>query len=83
VAGNQAQARSLLAAMKATGFKFGIYSSPGVSHSNQYFIERWKLTKEKQEWSTLFGSTGFVLDNTAPLWFATFNNVQVSIPLTG
>lgn len=30
-AGNQAQAKSLLAAMKATGFNFGIYSTPGVS----------------------------------------------------
>jgi len=29
-AGNQAQARSLIAAMKASGFNFGIYSSPGV-----------------------------------------------------
>ncbi|PPQ93596.1 hypothetical protein CVT25_005476 [Psilocybe cyanescens] len=56
-AGNQAQAQSLLAAMKATGFNFGIYSTPG-------------------EWSTLFGSTSFVLDSSAPLWFATFNNVQ-------
>jgi len=55
--GNQAQAKSLLAAMKATGFNFGIYSTPG-------------------EWSTLFGSTSFVLDNTAPLWFATFNGVE-------
>ncbi|KAH9474380.1 putative GH family 25 lysozyme 4 [Psilocybe cubensis] len=56
-AGNQAQAKSLLAAMKATGFNFGIYSTPG-------------------EWSTLFGSTSFVLDSSAPLWFATFNNVK-------
>ena len=30
-----------------------------------------------QEWSTLFGSSSFVLDNSAPLWFATFNNVEV------
>jgi len=28
------------------------------------------------EWSTLFGSTSFVLDDTAPLWFATFNDVE-------
>ncbi|KIJ52959.1 glycoside hydrolase family 25 protein [Sphaerobolus stellatus SS14] len=55
--GNIAQAQSLIAAIKATGFNFGIYSTPG-------------------EWSTLFGSTSFVLDNAAPLWFATFNNVQ-------
>jgi hypothetical protein len=55
--GNIAQAQSLIAAIKASGFKFGIYSTPG-------------------EWSTLFGSTSFVLDNAAPLWFATFNNVQ-------
>ncbi|KAF9471346.1 glycoside hydrolase [Pholiota conissans] len=55
--GNQAQAKSLLAAMKASGFNFGIYSTPG-------------------EWSTLFGSTSFVLDSSAPLWFATFNGVE-------
>ncbi|KAF5328358.1 hypothetical protein D9619_013284 [Psilocybe cf. subviscida] len=55
--GNRAQAQSLIAAIKATGFNFGIYSTPG-------------------EWSTLFGSTSFVLDNSAPLWFATFNNVE-------
>ncbi|KAF8965784.1 glycoside hydrolase superfamily [Flammula alnicola] len=55
--GNLAQAKSLIAAMKATGFTYGIYSSPG-------------------EWSTLFGSTSVVLDNSAPLWFATYNNVQ-------
>ncbi|KAH9474386.1 putative GH family 25 lysozyme 4 [Psilocybe cubensis] len=55
--GNQQQARSLLEAMKNSGFNFGIYSSPG-------------------EWGTLFGSTGFILDNTAPLWFATYNNVE-------
>ena len=30
-----------------------------------------------QEWSTVFGSTSVVLDNSAPLWFATYNNVQV------
>ncbi|KAF8148288.1 glycoside hydrolase superfamily [Crassisporium funariophilum] len=56
-AGNLAQAKSLIAAMKATGFNFGIYSTPG-------------------EWSTLFGSTSVVLDSAAPLWFATFNNVE-------
>jgi hypothetical protein len=32
--------------MKDTGFNFGIYSTPGVSHSNQSFIERWKLTNK-------------------------------------
>ena len=30
--GNRAQARSLIAAIKESGFKFGIYSSPGVSY---------------------------------------------------
>ncbi|KAF8988653.1 glycoside hydrolase superfamily [Cyathus striatus] len=55
--GNLVQAKSLIAAIKATGFKFGIYSTPG-------------------EWSNIFGSTGVVLDNSAPLWFATFNNVE-------
>ncbi|KAF8802046.1 glycoside hydrolase [Phlegmacium glaucopus] len=55
--GNRAQAQSLISAIKASGFTFGIYSTPG-------------------EWSTLFGSTSFVLDNSAPLWFATFNNVE-------
>ena len=38
--GNQAQAKSLLTAMKDTGFNFGIYSTPGVSHSDQNFTER-------------------------------------------
>ncbi|KAF9051773.1 glycoside hydrolase superfamily [Panaeolus papilionaceus] len=28
------------------------------------------------EWSTIFGSTGVLLDSSAPLWFATFNNVE-------
>lgn len=55
--GNMAQARSLIAAIRASGFKYGIYSSPG-------------------EWGTIFGSTSFVLDNSAPLWFATYNNVK-------
>jgi len=55
--GNQAQAQSLITAIKDSGFNFGIYSTPG-------------------EWSTLFGSTNFILDDTAPLWFATFNNVE-------
>jgi len=56
-AGNQAQAKDIITAMKNTGFTFGIYSTPG-------------------EWSTLFGSDSFVLDDTAPLWFATFNDVE-------
>nr|QNJ46260.1 GH25 muramidase [Hypholoma polytrichi] len=56
-AGNLAQAKALIAAAKASGFNFGIYSSPG-------------------EWSTIFGSTSVVVDNSAPLWFATYNNVQ-------
>jgi len=57
ISGNIAQARSLIAAIKASGFKYGIYSSPG-------------------EWSAVFGSTSLVLDNSAPLWFATYNNVE-------
>lgn len=57
VAGNQAQARELIAAFRNSGFAYGIYSSPG-------------------EWETIFGSRGFVLDNSAPLWFATYNNVK-------
>ncbi|KAF9483287.1 glycoside hydrolase [Pholiota conissans] len=61
-AGNLAQAKSLIAAVKATGFKYGIYSSSG-------------------EWSTIFGSTGVVLDSAAPLWFANWNNDQtLSLP---
>ncbi|KAF5311107.1 hypothetical protein D9619_007635 [Psilocybe cf. subviscida] len=28
------------------------------------------------EWSAIFGSSHFVLDKSAPLWFATFNNVE-------
>nr|QNJ46258.1 GH25 muramidase [Protostropharia semiglobata] len=55
--GNLNHAKALISAIKATGFKFGIYSSPG-------------------EWGTLFGSTGVVLDSSAPLWFATWNNVK-------
>ncbi|KAF5330543.1 hypothetical protein D9619_005231 [Psilocybe cf. subviscida] len=55
--GNQAQAKALISAIKASGYVYGIYSTPGV-------------------WSNIFGSTSFVLDNSAPLWFATFNNVQ-------
>ncbi|KAF9051775.1 glycoside hydrolase superfamily [Panaeolus papilionaceus] len=56
-AGNLAQAKDMIAAMKATGFKFGIYSTPG-------------------EWSSIFGSDSVVLDNSVPLWFATFDNVK-------
>ncbi|PPR00801.1 hypothetical protein CVT24_000733 [Panaeolus cyanescens] len=56
-AGNLSQAKDLIAAIKATGFKFGIYSSPG-------------------EWSSIFGSDSVVLDSSAPLWFATFNDVK-------
>lgn len=55
--GNTAQARSLIAAIRDSGFVYGIYSSPG-------------------EWGTIFGSTSFVLDSSAPLWFATYNNVK-------
>ena len=32
VSGNRAQARSLIAAIKDSGFNYGIYSSPGVSY---------------------------------------------------
>ncbi|KAF8193064.1 glycoside hydrolase superfamily [Pholiota molesta] len=62
-AGNLSQAKALIAAIKASGLKFGIYSSPG-------------------EWSTVFGSYGVVVDNTVPLWFADYNNVEsLSIPI--
>jgi len=54
---NLAEAKKIIAAVKASGYKFGIYSSPG-------------------EWSSLFGSYSAVLDSSAPLWFATYNNVQ-------
>lgn len=53
--GNLAQAKSLVAAAKASGYAFGIYSSPG-------------------EWSSIFGSTGTVLDTSFPLWFATYDD---------
>jgi len=56
-AGNLAQAKDAVAAVRSFGFKFGIYSSPG-------------------EWSTVFGSTSVVVDNTVPLWFATYNDVE-------
>ncbi|KAF8522575.1 glycoside hydrolase superfamily [Hysterangium stoloniferum] len=56
-AGNLVQAKAIISAIKASGFNFGIYSTPG-------------------EWGNIFGSTSVILDNTAPLWFATFNNVE-------
>lgn len=56
---NLAEAKKIIAAVKASGYKFGIYSSPG-------------------EWSSLFGSYSVVVDSSAPLWFATYNNVQVT-----
>ncbi|KAF9582153.1 hypothetical protein BGW38_000572 [Lunasporangiospora selenospora] len=56
-ANNLVVARELIKAIQVSGFKYGIYSSPG-------------------EWANIFGSRGVVLDNTAPLWFATFNNVE-------
>lgn len=56
-AGNLAEAKKLVAALKASGHKWGVYSTPG-------------------EWASVFGSTGVVLDNSAPLWFATFDNVE-------
>ncbi|KAF8510870.1 glycoside hydrolase superfamily [Hysterangium stoloniferum] len=55
--GNLAQAREIISAIEASGFNFGIYSSPG-------------------EWGDIFGSESVVLDNSAPLWFANFNNVE-------
>ena len=58
--GNLAHAKSIVSALQASGFKFGIYSSPG-------------------EWSTIFGSEGAVVDSSAPLWFATWNNVHASV----
>ena len=58
--GNLAHAMSIVSALQASGFNFGIYSSPG-------------------EWSTIFGSEGVVVDSSAPLWFATWNNVQASL----
>jgi hypothetical protein len=54
---NLVVAREIIAAIKASGYKFGIYSSPG-------------------EWSRIFGSYGVNLDSSAPLWFATYDNVQ-------
>ncbi|KAI8867500.1 glycoside hydrolase [Ramicandelaber brevisporus] len=55
--GNFDEAKELMKALRASGFKFGIYSSP-------------------REWGSIFGSTSVVLDNTVPLWFATYNNVE-------
>ncbi|KAF8996230.1 glycoside hydrolase superfamily [Cyathus striatus] len=55
--GNLAQAKSMISAIKASGFNFGIYSSPG-------------------EWGNIFGSTSVVLDSSAPLWFANWNNIE-------
>jgi len=56
-AGNLQQANDIISAIRASGFNFGVYSSPG-------------------EWSAIFGSTSIVLDNSAPLWFATYNGVE-------
>lgn len=38
--GNIDQARSMITAIKDSGFKFGIYSSPGVSNLNQIFTSQ-------------------------------------------
>ncbi|KAG0252808.1 hypothetical protein BGZ95_006519 [Linnemannia exigua] len=56
-ADNLKKAQDLINAIKATKYKYGIYSSPG-------------------EWGKIFGSRSVVLDNSAPLWFATYNNDQ-------
>ncbi|KAF9904927.1 hypothetical protein EC991_002227 [Linnemannia zychae] len=55
--GNLAKAKELINAIKASGLKFGIYSSTA-------------------DWGDIFGSLNVVLDNTVPLWFSAFNNVQ-------
>ncbi|KAF9920066.1 hypothetical protein FBU30_010201 [Linnemannia zychae] len=55
--GNYNKAKELINAIKASGFNYGIYSSPG-------------------DWSGIFGSRSVVIDSSAPLWFATWNNVQ-------
>jgi len=60
--GNLNVAQEIISAAKASGYNFGIYSSPG-------------------EWSNIFGSYSIVLDNSAPLWFATFDDVP-SLSLT-
>ena len=44
--GNQAQARSLIAAVRASGFNYGIYSSPGVSCPIFIPLQKSKLTKK-------------------------------------
>ena len=36
-----------------------------------------------QEWSLVFGSYSPVLDSSAPLWFATYNDVKVRTLLVG
>ncbi|GJJ12717.1 hypothetical protein Clacol_006961 [Clathrus columnatus] len=51
--------QELISAARASGFNFGIYSSPG-------------------EWSNIFGSLSAVLDNSVPLWFATYDNVETT-----
>ena len=57
LAGNLQVAQEIVAAARASGYKFGIYSTPG-------------------EWSNMFGSYDVVLDNTLPLWFATFDGID-------
>lgn len=56
-AGNLQEAKKLVGALKASGHKWGIYSTPG-------------------EWASVFGSRNVVLDNSVPLWFAVFDNVE-------
>lgn len=60
--GNLAQAKALVQAAKNSGFKFGIYSSPG-------------------EWGNIFGSQSVIVDNSVPLWFATYDNDDSSVTL--
>ncbi|KAG0214103.1 glycoside hydrolase superfamily, partial [Mortierella sp. GBAus27b] len=59
-AGNLAQAKAIVAALKASGYVYGIYSSPG-------------------EWGNIFGSRSVVVDNSVPLWYATFDNDDSSL----
>ena len=54
--GNLKQAQAIVQTLQDSGYKWGIYSSPG-------------------ERGTIFGSQDVVVDNTVPLWFATYDGV--------
>jgi hypothetical protein len=65
--GNVDQARSLIAAIRASGFKYGIYSSPGVSLFDFILFLRNK--------------TNFITGMEHPLWLNRFRSRQLCASL--